>query len=111
MEIVLEGLAALGAGHPHSLDEPARDEEGSGRRARFDAALARVEPRYDLVEQKEALGPLLAELPERERRILRLRFVDGLTQNEIGEELGISQMHVSRLLSRTILTLRRRVAG
>ena len=50
--------------------------------------------------------PLLAALPERERRILLLRFFGGLTQTEIGLQIGISQMHVSRLLSRTLARLR-----
>jgi RNA polymerase sigma-B factor len=50
-------------------------------------------------------------LPERERRILQLRFFSELTQSEIGQELGISQMHVSRLLSRTLASLRRNLAA
>ena len=48
----------------------------------------------------------MAALPERDRRILALRFFDGLTQTEIGQRVGISQMHVSRLLSRSLATLR-----
>ena len=52
---------------------------------------------------------LLATLPEREQTILRLRFFDGLTQTEIAAQVGISQMHVSRLLSRSLETLRRDV--
>ena len=55
----------------------------------------------------ESLKPLIAELPPRDRQILSLRFVANLTQSEIGEELGISQMHVSRLLSRTLQRLRK----
>jgi len=58
------------------------------------------------VENFHALKPLLAELPERERVILSLRFGDELTQAQIGERLGLSQMHVSRLLSRTLTRLR-----
>jgi RNA polymerase sigma-B factor len=78
---------------------------------RFGSALGEVEPEFDLVEQREALGPLLVALPERERRILLLRFFCGLTQSEIGQRLGISQMHVSRLLSRTVTSLRRKVTA
>jgi RNA polymerase sigma-B factor len=112
VEVVLEGLAALGAGHTSSLDESASDDDGAvGTRTRFDAALGEIEPEFDLVEQREALSPLLAALPERERRILLLRFFGGLTQSEIGEKLGISQMHVSRLLSRTLASLRRQLAA
>ena len=54
----------------------------------------------------ESLTPALARLPERERRILQLRFYGNLTQSQIAEQLGISQMHVSRLLSRTLARLR-----
>ncbi|HEY9376100.1 MAG TPA: sigma-70 family RNA polymerase sigma factor, partial [Jiangellaceae bacterium] len=58
------------------------------------------------VENREALKPLLASLPERERRILLLRFFAGMTQSQIAIEVGISQMHVSRLLARTLVRLR-----
>ncbi|PRY14752.1 RNA polymerase sigma-28 (SigD/FliA/WhiG) subunit [Kineococcus rhizosphaerae] len=58
------------------------------------------------VENREALRPLLAALPPRERRILALRFVRGMSQAQIAAEVGISQMHVSRLLSRTLADLR-----
>ncbi|MFD6554782.1 RNA polymerase sigma factor SigF [Streptomyces sp. NPDC058398] len=59
-----------------------------------------------LVEDFNALAPLIARLDDRERLIIHMRFVDECTQAQIGEHLGISQMHVSRLLSRTIATLR-----
>jgi RNA polymerase sigma-B factor len=57
------------------------------------------------------VGPAIRDLPARERRILYLRFFRGLTQTQIAAELGISQMHVSRLLSRTLATLRQEVGG
>jgi RNA polymerase sigma-B factor len=64
------------------------------------------------IEHRQTLAPLLAALPARERRILLLRFFDGLTQAEIGALVGISQMHVSRLLTRTLAGLRRKlIAG
>ncbi|MEU0909251.1 RNA polymerase sigma factor SigF [Streptomyces althioticus] len=59
-----------------------------------------------LVEDFHALAPMIAELDERERKIVHWRFVEELTQAEIGERLGCSQMHVSRLLSRTLKRLR-----
>ena len=111
VEVVLEALAAQGVAHVASLDEPAGDGEGPGDRLRFGTVLARVEEEFDLVEHREALAPLLAELPERERRILLLRFFGGLTQTEIGAQMGISQMHVSRLLSRTLSRLRSELAA
>ena len=57
-------------------------------------------------EYRESLKPLLAKLPPRERRIIMLRFFANMTQSQIGEEVGISQMHVSRLLTRTLAQLR-----
>ena len=58
------------------------------------------------VDNRESVKPLLASLPERERRILTMRFFGDMTQSQIAAELGISQMHVSRLLSQTLLKLR-----
>ncbi|MFF9813225.1 RNA polymerase sigma factor SigF [Streptomyces sp. NPDC014006] len=64
------------------------------------------DPAMGLVEDFHALAPLIAELGERDRQILHMRFVEELTQAQIGEHLGCSQMHVSRLLSRTLKRLR-----
>jgi RNA polymerase sigma-B factor len=63
---------------------------------------AEEDPRYLLIEDVAVLGSVLRALPERERRILVLRFGRGLSQAEIGEQLGISQVHVSRLLRRSL---------
>jgi RNA polymerase sigma-B factor len=110
VEVVLDGLAAEGASHAFSLDEPVRDNDGYGRdRGRVGPALVQIEHRFDLVEHRELLGPLLDALPERERMILRLRFFDGMTQTEIGQRVGLSQMHVSRLLARTLRMLRQQL--
>jgi RNA polymerase sigma-B factor len=91
----------LGAVHrPASLDAPLPDgkvlEPGTA-----DPTLAAAEGRVYLTE-------VLGRLPEREREILQLRFVDGLTQTQIGLRLGVSQMYVSRMLSRTLSRLRAR---
>jgi RNA polymerase sigma-B factor len=58
------------------------------------------------VEYRESLKPMLEQLPAREKKILLLRFFRGMTQSEIAAEVGISQMHVSRLLARTLAQLR-----
>lgn len=71
-----------------------------------DAGLGFVDQALELVEDRATLLPLLARLPARERRILALRFVRGLSQSQIAREVGISQMHVSRLLARSLATLR-----
>ncbi len=58
------------------------------------------------VEIRESIKPLIEQLPAREKRILLLRFFRGMTQSQIAEEIGVSQMHVSRLLNRTLEQLR-----
>ncbi len=65
-----------------------------------------LDEELERVEYRHALRPLLEELPERERMIVMLRFFGELTQTQIAERIGISQMHVSRLLSRTLTQLR-----
>ena len=64
------------------------------------------DPGFETSEDRTLLRPGFAALDERERRILELRFYDGLTQSQIAEEIGISQMHVSRLIRRALLTMR-----
>lgn len=68
------------------------------------------DPAMDVVEQRESVRPLLATLSDRERDILRMRFFGDMTQSQIADRLGISQMHVSRLLSQTLGSLRAAVA-
>jgi len=104
VEDVLEGMESSQAYSTVPLDPLAPpDSDSVGLAARLGAA----DPEMNLVEQRAMLAPALAELPERERSILRYRFVDGLTQTEIADQIGISQMHVSRLLTRTLAQLRR----
>ncbi|MER7193779.1 SigB/SigF/SigG family RNA polymerase sigma factor [Streptomyces flaveolus] len=102
-EDVVEGLEAANSYSAASLDAAADDDEATDALADRigidDLDLERVE---DLV----ALAPLIAALPERDREMLALRFVQELSQAEIGASLGISQMHVSRLLARTLARLR-----
>jgi RNA polymerase sigma-B factor len=61
------------------------------------------------VEYGEAIGPVLEEISERDRKVLHLRFVEDMTQSEIAEQVGVSQMHVSRILRATIEKLRQRI--
>jgi len=104
VEDVLEARDALRAMRPASLDRPAAgaEDEDELPLARIGAA----DPGYDRSEAAATLAHLTAGLPERERTILVLRFGGDLTQSEIGAHLGISQMHVSRLLRRTLEGLR-----
>ena len=92
---------------PASLDAQPPEDERPGRT--LVTALGDIDPSLGLIEDRMAVVPLLAQLPDRERRILQLRFFHDMTQTEIAALTGISQMHVSRLLSRTLSTLRSRL--
>ena len=100
---VIEAVDAGSAYRSASLDAGRSDDEESpgllGQLGRIDPELARA-------ERRAALTPLMAALPEREQLMLYLRFYQGKTQSEIAQRLGISQMHVSRLLSRSLERLR-----
>ncbi|MFE7598379.1 RNA polymerase sigma factor SigF [Streptomyces sp. NPDC057494] len=104
-EEVTEARLASNGYNSSSLDAALSGENEDG-----DASLADFigseDPAMELVEDFHALAPLIAELDERDRRIIHLRFVEELTQAQIGDRLGCSQMHVSRLLSRTVKRLR-----
>ncbi len=105
-EAVLEAMEANRAYATQSLDAQLPGDDRT-----LGDTIGGEEPGMDDVEVKMVVGDLLATLPEREQTILRLRFFDGLTQTEIANQVGISQMHVSRLLARSLETLRRDVAG
>src|SRR5437762_9269243 len=96
---VIEAIDAGSAYRSASLDAGRSDDDESpgllGQLGESDPELARA-------ERRAALGPLISELPEREQVMLYLRFYEGLTQSEIAKQLGISQMHVSRLLARRL---------
>ncbi|MGH3314307.1 MAG: RNA polymerase sigma factor SigF [Streptomyces sp.] len=103
-EEVLEGMAASNAYTASSLDAQPEEDDTEGALA---DRIGYEDHCLEGIEYVESLKPLIAELPARDRTILSLRFVANMTQSEIGEELGISQMHVSRLLSRTLNKLRK----
>lgn len=101
-EEVLEALEAGQAYRSTSLDAPTGTEDGETLGARLGGEDASLED----AESRATLSPLLGQLGRRERLILHLRFFEGLTQSEIANRLGISQMHVSRLLARSVSRLR-----
>jgi RNA polymerase sigma-B factor len=103
-EEVLEGLESANAYSTLSLDA---GDSGSGDEPMPVAdTLGSEDESLEGVEYRESLKPMLEQLPPREKKILMLRFFKNMTQSEIAEEIGISQMHVSRLLARTLAQLR-----
>jgi RNA polymerase sigma-B factor len=103
VEEVYEGLQAGYAYRTEPLEPYTRDDSPELERQ---ARLGRVDKEIDLVEDRTDLYPALARLPDRERSIVIMRFFENLTQTEIGQRLGISQMHVSRLLAQSLAMLR-----
>jgi RNA polymerase sigma-B factor len=107
-EEVLEAMHAAQGHHAVSLDATSTmgdgDEPGPLRDRIGEEDLA-----FDTVEYGEAIGPVLEEISERDRKVLHLRFVEDMTQSEIAEQVGVSQMHVSRILRATVAKLRQRI--
>jgi RNA polymerase sigma-B factor len=100
VEAVLEAMEARRAHRALSLDAPQPGEDGDSDE--MSAHIGTVDPELSQAEDRALLAPLLARLPARDREILRLRFGEDLTQSEIGQRLGVSQMHVSRLIRRAL---------
>ena len=97
-----ETVAAFGCFQPSSLDQPAGGESSSS----VGDLIAAEDQDSDATEARVTLAPVVRRLPERDRRILYLRFFEDRTQEEIGQDLGVTQMQVSRLLTRILGTLR-----
>jgi RNA polymerase sigma-B factor len=104
-EQILEALQAGAAHTAVSLDRPRGDEGEPGDTVAD--GIGDHDPGFALAEAGATLEGLMRQLPAREREVLRLRFEDDLTQSEIGERVGISQMHVSRLIRQSLAELRR----
>lgn len=100
---VTQAVIAGNAYQPTSIDAASvgRDTDAS-----LLDTLGEEEAQFDRVEEYVAIRPLLAGLPERERRILTMRFFESMTQTQIAQQMGISQMHVSRILAKTLARLR-----
>lgn len=100
-EDVLEAMDAARAYSTASLDAPI----GEDGRSPMETIGGR-DPSLELVERWTSIAPAIKDLPDRERRVLYLRFFSGMTQSEIAEDIGVSQMHVSRILTQTLERLR-----
>jgi RNA polymerase sigma-B factor len=101
-EAVLEAIEAAHAYQSVSLSTPVGDEDG----ITLADLLGTTDPDLDAVEDRAALPTLIAQLPEREQRILTMRFYGNMTQSQIADWTGVSQMHVSRLLKAALERLR-----
>jgi RNA polymerase sigma-B factor len=107
-EEVLEALESGQAYSTTSLDAPSGDDEDSPMRM---DRIGKEDVALENLEYFASLAPLIQQLPERERQILYLRFFKGMTQSKIADHVGISQMHVSRLLTRILVFLRQGMEG
>ena len=104
IEDVVDALQAIRAYETLSLDAPR--PRADGEVVAYGETVGKDDERYELVELDATVTAVLGHIPARERAILRMRFVDDLTQTEIAERIGISQMQVSRLLRRSLEQLR-----
>ncbi|KLO33643.1 RNA polymerase sigma factor SigF [Mycobacterium haemophilum] len=101
---VVEGLVAGSSYNTLSIDSGSGNDDDDARA--IADTLGDVDASLERIENREALRPLLEALPERERMVLVLRFFESMTQTQIAERVGISQMHVSRLLAKSLARLR-----
>ncbi|MFF8847290.1 RNA polymerase sigma factor SigF [Streptomyces sp. NPDC015127] len=104
-EEIIEGVVASNGYTAGSIDMP-MDDASDHAAVPLSDRLGAPDADLETAENVQALKPLIEELDDRDRRILRMRFGEEMTQSEIGEELGVSQMHVSRLLTRITGRLR-----
>ena len=108
LEEVLEAMEAATAYDSVSLEAPRSNGDGNGDGDAGEVVdrLGGEDPGYELAEYSATIAPQLRALPERDRRVLHLRFVEDLTQSEIAERIGVSQMHVSRLIRKALEQVR-----
>jgi RNA polymerase sigma-B factor len=100
-EEVVEVLELRRATRPMSIDVDDDEQENSSP-----LQIGEMDDGFELSEERDALSRLLRVLPDREQEVVRLRFIDQLTQSEIANRIGVSQMHVSRLLAKSLVRLR-----
>ena len=100
---VLEAAEAAAAHHAVSFDTP--HDDGDGEAGTLGDSIGEIDERYDLVTLTASIAPAAKRLSERDRRVLALRFVQDRTQSEIADEVGVSQMQISRILSKALRQL------
>jgi RNA polymerase sigma-B factor len=107
-EEIVECLVAGDAYRLDSLDAPLGADSSGTPRSVADS-VGDIDPQIEHITNREALRVLVATLPEREREVLRMRFFESMTQSQIAERIGVSQMQVSRILANTLSSLRDRL--
>jgi len=105
---VLEAMHASQGHHAVSLDAASTVGDGDEPTPLGDR-IGAEDPAFNTVEYGASIAPVLQQISERDRRVLHLRFVEDMTQSEIAEQVGVSQMHVSRILRAAVDRLRREV--
>lgn len=103
---VIEGIVASNGYTARSLDMPADGGDSDGAMHSYADVIGEVDSAMEAMDNLHALAPLLQKLRNRDRRIIEMRYGQEMTQSQIGSELGISQIHVSRLLTRVLTQLR-----
>ncbi|WP_428844567.1 SigB/SigF/SigG family RNA polymerase sigma factor [Mycolicibacterium hodleri] len=103
-EDIVDSMLAAEAYRVHSIDAPVSSGDSAPRMV--SDTVGSVDFEFDRITDQETVRPLLAALPERERTVLYLRFFESMTQSQIAERVGVSQMHVSRILEKTLRELR-----
>jgi RNA polymerase sigma-B factor len=103
-EDIVDSMLAAEAYRVHSIDAPVSSGDSAPRMV--SDTVGEVDFGFDRITDQETVRPLLAALPERERTVLYLRFFESMTQSQIAEHIGVSQMHVSRILEKTLRELR-----
>jgi RNA polymerase sigma-B factor len=104
VEDVIEAMQAAASHDALSLDAPLGGKDGES--STYADMVGAVDPHYELIEYQGAIGRAMRALPERERLVLNMRFEHDHTQAEIAAKIGVSQMHVSRILRRALTRLR-----
>ncbi len=103
-EDIVDSMLAAEAYRVHSIDAPVSSGDSAPRMV--SDTVGDVDFEFDRITDQETVRPMLAALPERERTVLYLRFFESMTQSQIAERIGVSQMHVSRILEKTLRELR-----
>lgn len=103
VEEVLEAAEAAAAHHAVSFDTP--HDDGDGEAGTLGDSIGEIDERFDLVTLTASIAPAAKRLSERDRRVLALRFIEDRTQSEIADEVGVSQMQISRILSKALRQL------